>query len=767
MSVSYLSQPYKPNPYVAPVSLDLLANVLAQKQGKFDANADKIQNNINTIASLDVIRGMDKDYINTKINNLVTNINSIGGQDLSDPNVANQIDGLATSVYSDEAVINAVSSTKRIRSLQASYDKMKTDPKLSKFWSDANYVNDMEAVNSYVGSKEQKATYQGNSTATPFFDYDKEYRDIFSKMAVNEYTYNQKTGYYLDKVANKEVAPETVMQAARERMSSNARAQMERDANYLYKYKANYGKSDLVAKAINDEANDLARTEHEYGVLVGQSLIEQDHGKKVQILTELEKQKELLNNKRVNLKNSIQNNSALYDSNPRELMYKVFSNDYIKGLARTYSFKKENTVRTADPVEKMFFEANERRINTNATLKAAKELQELKGTQSLTQKQLELAAEGKGRFDSNGKFILITPGQPLGPNGLGDVASAVPAKDIEEAINLANNRINSIEDESASALRTFAERLYADAGIPFNVEKLDVNGDRKFTMDDLSDWTKINNNLFVQRKDDKGSNLPAIISDEKEINIVRQLSLLWDAHSKGVQGNIKTFPQGTQELLEQLRFNQLHRDKLKDDILSYAASGKNNFIVKNYKDRIFPTDSKFQNSEYVSTLKSYLSKKADIPTMDFDLESITKKDDNSYLVAIKYKNGKDDATTNVIEVGPSVAAYLGQPEDRSQILNDVVTYSKPITGLTVQNSKDPNFVGNIKVYTTSSNLNGQKYKFAYYMNGTYVPINASKFNPSLSDEYESAAQAWNTAKEFIKNNPLSKQKFEEILQKNN
>lgn len=781
MPVSYLSQSYRPNPYVAPVSLELLAKVLSQKQASFDQNSEKIQNNINSLASLDVARGVDRDYLNNKLNTLVSTINSVGGADLADPSITNQIDGLATSVYNDQNVISAVSSTKRIRNLQNSYDKMKTDPKLVKYWSDANYVNDMESVNSYMGSKDLGASYQGGTSATPFFDYDKEYRDIFSKMVPNEYTYNNKSGYYLDKTTNKEVSPETVMQAARERMSSQARGQMERDANYLYKYKAGYGKTDLVAKAVNDQAIDLQDEKDKQARLLGASVLEQDHTKKTNLLNQLEAQKAVVSNKENALKTSIQDNSKLYDTNSRELMYKVFSNDYVKGLARTYSYKKENTIRTLDPAEKMILEESGRNTRMTAQLKAAKDLQIMKekglDARSLMDKQVELAKAGLGEFDDKGNFKFTNASNGMGGKGgtgLGTVSNNSEVKDIDAAVDKAKQRVLALDGDSTDKWTKYAQESFADAGIPFNLEDLDTNGDKKFTGEDLNDWIDINNKIIV------GKN----IKDEKYVNVLRQLSQAYEAYSKGLPTNITSFRNGTNEMFEQLNFNALEKEALQKNIDLAANRGsvttwtydpalgvalphsvdmsKDNFVIKNYQDKYFDADEKGQKG--LGTLKSYISNKEGVPIDNSTIvKSISKDSDGTYSIAYQYKDNNNKMISAVSKSVPSsVAEALGNKEDRSQVLDDIITYDRPVE-FKSQNEHDKSFISSFQVYKPVRDLNDKRYKIKYFMDGRYVTVPISKLSSNGSDDFPSAAVAYQTMKKLLSETPLTKTKFEELI----
>src|SRR5687767_13400169 len=108
MAISYKSTVHKPIDYTQPVDLNLLGKVLQYEQGEFDKGVRNVQSTIDSIAALDVVKDVDRQYLNTKLSNLVSSINNIGGVDYSDPNVQNQISGMGSQIYGDDKVINAV-----------------------------------------------------------------------------------------------------------------------------------------------------------------------------------------------------------------------------------------------------------------------------------------------------------------------------------------------------------------------------------------------------------------------------------------------------------------------------------------------------------------------------------------------------------------------------------------------------------------------------------------------------------------------------------
>jgi hypothetical protein len=104
---------------VMETDLDLMAKVDSYKEEQFVEGEKDIQGEINNWSQLrNVAKPQDKQYINGKLTDLVTKINSMGGVNLSDAGNVNTIKNLGYSLYADKGIMNAVSTTKRMQALQ-------------------------------------------------------------------------------------------------------------------------------------------------------------------------------------------------------------------------------------------------------------------------------------------------------------------------------------------------------------------------------------------------------------------------------------------------------------------------------------------------------------------------------------------------------------------------------------------------------------------------------------------------------------------------
>lgn len=343
MSVSYASQqPFVSSAPVPSIDLNLMASVLQQKQGLFDANYAKAQSQLSTISSLDMLREDDKVYRDSKLNELTTNINSLSG-DYSDPNISSQIDNSISSVYSDSRILNAISSTKSVRALQAGYQKMQTDPKMMKYFSDANYDADMAEVERYVSSTDPADSYRGKSTPTLFSSYMPDLVKTAQNLKASGWQrLEDGSGGYFNIRTGKTLTSDKISQNIMGTLDSNQRAQLSRDANYMWGKKLNLQPQELIGKITNNLDNNIKNIEAGINVL--------NLSKKAATVDELkiietrlaQYQGDLTNTKTRKLEVEKQYNNYLKNGGSLEgLRFMAYEDDISKTLGNLFSWSEE------------------------------------------------------------------------------------------------------------------------------------------------------------------------------------------------------------------------------------------------------------------------------------------------------------------------------------------------------------------------------------------------------------------------------------------
>ena len=360
MAVSYVSKPYQSDPYVLPFDLNLFSKVMQYKQAKYDQGATAIQGEIDQMGSLDVLKSQDKDYVNSKIKNLVNGVNNLGGVDLSDTNIVNQIEGFGSDIYSDDKVLSAISNTKSVRQLQAGYEALKTNPKLTKMYSPVNEAYDNRAVEDYIKDPNVGAQYHGVSSPTPYVDYRANHLKAFQGLKGNlrEKVTDKGLVYVTD--TNEEITPERVSQMASDLLTPDERAQMKRDAWYTYK---DVAPQEVVQKSLDFNNQKLERANQILGnykanadAATADPIARQNY---LNLAASQENQVKLLTaGSDAISKNGLQK----FQSNPEEYMYNTYSNEYNRGLAERFAQSKNTTKVTPNTAE-MFKQRQEQSHN--------------------------------------------------------------------------------------------------------------------------------------------------------------------------------------------------------------------------------------------------------------------------------------------------------------------------------------------------------------------------------------------------------------------
>lgn len=266
MAVSYVSSTLKSTPYVLPVNLDLMSKVLSFKEQNFKTNASKIQNQINTIQSTDLIKSQDKEYLDSKINNVVTHINNLGGLDLGDYNVSNNLSQLTSDIYSDKDILESIASTQKIRSLQNQYQKMQTDPKLKGSFATQNYTYDMQYVNSWLNNGERTTSdtgYNGPSTPTPYVDIDKAAIEAAKNVKANYTKSTTSDGLYIHNITKEEVTADQIKSEIKSTLFQNPQYQNQAKINSWY-LNPNITGEDLYNQTLNRATVTKDRIQKDY-----------------------------------------------------------------------------------------------------------------------------------------------------------------------------------------------------------------------------------------------------------------------------------------------------------------------------------------------------------------------------------------------------------------------------------------------------------------------------------------------------------------------
>ena len=96
---SYKDSPnLKFSPYVQTLPIEAMAKVGMYKQQRFDEGVKKIQESIDNVAGLDVVRDIDKQYLQSKLNQLGSQLTNVAGGDFSNFSLVNSVNGMTNQI---------------------------------------------------------------------------------------------------------------------------------------------------------------------------------------------------------------------------------------------------------------------------------------------------------------------------------------------------------------------------------------------------------------------------------------------------------------------------------------------------------------------------------------------------------------------------------------------------------------------------------------------------------------------------------------------
>lgn len=103
------------NPYIQQLPVEAMVSVGMEKQKRYDEGVQKIQSQIDQVAGLDIVRDVDREYLQSKLNSLGSKLKTVAAGDFSNYQLVNSTAGMAASVAKDKNVMGAVQSTAKFR----------------------------------------------------------------------------------------------------------------------------------------------------------------------------------------------------------------------------------------------------------------------------------------------------------------------------------------------------------------------------------------------------------------------------------------------------------------------------------------------------------------------------------------------------------------------------------------------------------------------------------------------------------------------------
>lgn len=225
-------------PYIAQLPVEQMKNVGVYKQQQYDQGVAKIQSQVDDIAGLDVIRDIDKQYLQTRLNDLGNNLKKVAGGDFSNFQLVNSVGGMTKQIVKDKNIQNAVASTMRYRKGVADMDAAKKEGKSSP----SNEWDFQNQASQWLSNPDIKSSFSGGYN--PYTNYKKNALDTIKALTKDEsitddaFTIDSKGNLVIaDAIVRKKLAgidPGKIQQALMATLTPADFKQMEIDGRYTY-----------------------------------------------------------------------------------------------------------------------------------------------------------------------------------------------------------------------------------------------------------------------------------------------------------------------------------------------------------------------------------------------------------------------------------------------------------------------------------------------------------------------------------------------------
>lgn len=340
------------NPYVSTLPVEAMVKVGMQKQAQYEQGVQKIQQSIDNIAGMDVLRDVDKNYLQTKLNELGNNLKYVAAGDFSNFQLVNSVSGMAKQIGRDEIVQNAVSSTAWYRK-QA--QEMETATKQGKS-STQNQWDFNEKANKYISSTDLNEKFTGRYKQ--YTDVDKKYMEVLKQLHPNlaeqdipyernpdgSLNYN-KIAAAMQRITKETVSAAQIENALRTSLTPDDMDQLSINGRYTFRnlqtpeQLQEYSKTRFGSQ-IKDIDAKIKKLEGYKNLVTSDA---GEYNKTVSIL-------ESLKNQRVQLQDGLNSELQMIAANPDEAKFQIYKNGSIAQFANAFSWETNKTQLLTNPI---------------------------------------------------------------------------------------------------------------------------------------------------------------------------------------------------------------------------------------------------------------------------------------------------------------------------------------------------------------------------------------------------------------------------------
>lgn len=341
------------NPYIQQLPVDAMVKVGMEKQRRYDEGVQKIQTQIDNIAGMDVIRDVDKAYLQSKLNELGNNLKTVAAGDFSNFQLVNSVSGMTNQIGKDPVIQGAVSSTAWYRKQRADMEKAIADGKSSQ----QNQWDFSQKVNNWLSSTDVNQRF--TDRYTPYIDVDKKFLDVLKSIAPNlkeqdiPYEIDPVTGKLntakiaaaMQRVSTEDISTARIENALRASLTPDDINQLNINGRYTFRGYATPEQLSVYSKTRYD--GQLAEADKQISALEGlANMSSSSPAEKTAALNSIQSIKA----QKLQLKQQLDSEIEMIRQNPEEAKGIIYKNGAISQFANAFSWEKSKTNVLTNPV---------------------------------------------------------------------------------------------------------------------------------------------------------------------------------------------------------------------------------------------------------------------------------------------------------------------------------------------------------------------------------------------------------------------------------
>ena len=262
------------NPYIQQLPVDAMVQVGMEKQQRYDQGIQKIQSQIDQVAGLSLYRDVDKQQLQSKLNELGSKLKTVAAAEFSNYQLVNSVAGMASTIMKDPVVLAGVQSTQNIKNNEKLMEEARQKGELTP--DNLDFYNKRLAAYESAGLVDERGKpVVFGAKYIPHFDVEKYARETFNAIKPSNMTWdevftqdvNGKTVYspVMLRMEKEGIFPETVRQTI-DQIFSDPRVAQQLQITGEYNYKGQdanslktilKGQQDFKIAEINNEIQDL------------------------------------------------------------------------------------------------------------------------------------------------------------------------------------------------------------------------------------------------------------------------------------------------------------------------------------------------------------------------------------------------------------------------------------------------------------------------------------------------------------------------------